>query len=134
MNVLFICNENVARSQEAEAFFTGLKNDDSDQAASAGVKVEIDKPLDPLVIEVMSELDIDLSQAHRKVVNEAMVKAANRTISFKPRNELPDYIAHRSDVTYWNIADPRHQNIAFHRQVRDEIRLKVEQFMYELPR
>ena len=50
MNVLFVCNGNVARSQEAEIFFNTLKEKDDTIARSGGINVKLGKSIDPLVI------------------------------------------------------------------------------------
>lgn len=129
MNILFICNGNVARSQEAEAFFNSLKKSENDIASSAGIEVDIEKPVHPDVVQVMGELNLDVSKAHRKFVNKAMIAASDQIISFKPKDELPDYVARRRDIIYWTTVDPRCQSIDFHRNVRDEIRSKVRTYI-----
>lgn len=126
MNYLFICNGNVARSQEAETFFNAHKTDDTDMAQSAGINVKVGKPIDPLVVEVMREVGFDLSHNERKFVNEDMVQRADKIISFKPIEELPDFLqARKDDIELWEVADPQHQPIEFHRQVRDDIAARV---------
>lgn len=110
MNYLFICNGNVARSQEAEAFFNAKKTSEADTAQSAGINVKLGKPIDPLVVEVMNEIGYDVSGAVRKFVDEDMVADSDKIISFKPVEELPD---------------PQHQPIEFHRAVRDNIAARV---------
>lgn len=125
MNYLFICNGNVARSQEAEAFFTAKKAE-SDTAQSAGINVKVGKPINPLVIEVMKEIGFDLSHAERKFVNEDMVHNADKIISFKPIAELPDYLQSRTeDIELWEVPDPQAQPIEFHRKIRDDIAGRV---------
>lgn len=132
MNILFVCNGNVARSQEAEVFFNTSEGRLSAIATSGGVNVKLDKPIDPLVAEVMAEIGHDMSTAQRKFADEAMVRAADSIISFKPAGELPGFIREHHDITYWPIADPQHQSIEFHRKVRDEIRLRVAALVSEL--
>ena len=132
MNVLFVCNGNVARSQEAELFFNSLKTDANSRATSGGINVKIGKPIDPLVIEVMSEIGYDIASAVRKFADEKMVNQADLIVSFKPENELPDYVNNHKNVRYWNVADPQHQSIEFHRNVRDEVRKNVETLIKEL--
>jgi arsenate reductase len=125
MNYLFICNGNVARSQEAEAFFNASKSE-SDTAQSAGINVKIGKPIDPLVAEVMKEIGFDVSHAERKFVNEDMASKADKIISFKPVEELPDYLQSREeDIELWEVPDPQHQDVEFHRKVRDDIAAHV---------
>ncbi len=131
MNILFVCNGNVARSQEAEAFFNATKSNVDDVATSGGINVKLDKPIDPFVVDVMKELGYDLSSAKRKFATEVMVRSANRIVSFKPANELPDFIREHEDIIYWQVADPQHRTIAFHRGVRDEVQSRVAHLLEE---
>ncbi len=87
MNVLFVCNGNVARSQEAEAYFTSQTPDGVHRAASAGINVKLGKPIDPMVVAVMKEDGYDLAGAVRKQIDPEMVRQADRIVSFKPANE-----------------------------------------------
>jgi arsenate reductase len=56
-NVLFVCVHNSARSQMAEAFLKNIAGDRL-QVESAGFQPA---PINPLVVEVMGEIGIDLS-------------------------------------------------------------------------
>lgn len=132
MKVLFVCNGNVARSQEAELFFNALKQDKQSTAESGGINVKIGKPIDPFVIEVMNEVGYDISSSRRKFIDEKMVEKADLVVSFKPRNELPEYIQGHKNVRYWNVADPQHQTVEFHRQIRDNVKKKTEDLIKEL--
>jgi arsenate reductase (thioredoxin) len=126
MNYLFICNGNVARSQEAEVFFNAKKTAEMDTVQSAGINVKLGKPIDPLVVEVMNEVGYDVSDAERKLLTEDMVTVADKVISFKPVEELPDYLQIRkADIELWEVPDPQHQPIEFHRKVRDDISARV---------
>jgi protein-tyrosine-phosphatase len=123
--VLFVCNGNVARSQEAEAFFTALASGPH-HAMSAGVDVAEGKPLDPMVLAVMRELGYQMTGTVRKVVTAPMVVAADLVVSFKPRSELPDFVSTANDVRHWPVEDPRGKSLDFHRAVRDQISLTEE--------
>lgn len=126
MNYLFICNGNVARSQQAEIFFNALKTSKGDRAQSAGVNVTVGNPIAPSVVEVMKGAGYGMSKAFRKVVTEDMVNSADKIISFKPLGELPDFVRDReADIEFWDVPDPRHQSIEFHRKVRDDILRRV---------
>ena len=57
--VLFICGHNSGRSQMAEAFLNDIAGDQI-HVESAGLKP---KPVTPLVVEVMKEIEFDLSKA-----------------------------------------------------------------------
>lgn len=113
-------------------FFNSSKQGPSPIAKSGGIDVKLGKPIDPLVVEVMNEIGYDMSSARRKFVDEVMTSAADKIISFKPADELPDFIREHDDITYWPIPDPQHQAIEFHRKVRDEVRLRVNNLIKEL--
>jgi len=132
MNILFVCNGNVARSQEAELFFNTLTQDENTHATSGGINVKLGKPIDPLVVEVMKEIGFDISAATRKFTDETMVSGADLIVSFKPAEELPDFIRNHNNVSYWNVPDPQAQSIEFHREVRDTVRQKVTDLIEEL--
>lgn len=127
MKYLFICDGNVARSQEAEYFFNDLSEDDI--AQSAGVNAKVGKPLDPLVLEVMQEVDYGMVGARRKLVTKEMVDEADKIISFKPFEELPDFVQRRKDIEFWDVPDPQNQPIGFHRKVRDEVHQRVKNLL-----
>ncbi len=77
-------------------------------AESGGINVKPGKPIDPLVIEAMNEIGYDISKAQRKFVNKKMVENADLVISFKPKDELPEYLQRRKSIRYWNIVDPQY--------------------------
>ncbi|MEO5498890.1 MAG: low molecular weight phosphatase family protein [Candidatus Saccharimonadales bacterium] len=130
MNILFVCNGNVARSQEAEVFFNDLSEDDI--AYSCGINVKIGKPIDPLVTEVMKESDYSMKSAVRKFIDKEMIDKADIIVSFKPENELPEVLKGSGKLRYWQVDDPQHQDIEFHRRVRDEVKSKVTSLISEL--
>jgi arsenate reductase len=62
--VLFVCVHNTARSQIAEAFLNHLAGDRF-EAESAGLEPE---ELNPLAVEIMREIGIDISMNQAKKV------------------------------------------------------------------
>lgn len=133
MKVLFICNGNVARSQEAAAYFNAMTNSPEAHAQSAGIQVKIGKPIDPLVIKVMAEDGMSLAHATRKLISEEMVRTADLIVSFKAAEELPPY-TRQSNVIFWQVPDPQHQDVAFHRATRDQVKQLVRQLITDLAR
>lgn len=111
-------------------FFNALKTAESDTAQSAGVDVIVGKPIAPDVIEVMKEIGYEMSGAIRKFVTEDMVNNADKIISFKSLDELPSYLQERrTDIEFWDLPDPRHQSTEFHRNVRDDIKIRVAKLL-----
>ena len=65
--VIFACVHNAGRSQIAAAFFNKYADNSKVVAISAGTKPE--KQIHPIVIEIMNEVDFDLSQNVPKKIN-----------------------------------------------------------------
>lgn len=135
--VLFVCIHNSARSQMAEALLNHLAGERF-EARSAGLEPGV---LNPLVVEVMQELGVDISGNQTKDVFEM----------FK-RGEIYSYVitvcdganAERCPVfpgivsrLHWSFSDPaalqgtRQEMLAAVRNIRDEIRAAVEGFIAE---
>lgn len=68
--ILFVCIHNSARSQMAEAFVNSLY---SDQFAAESAGLEAGK-LNPIVVEAMSEVGIDISNNQAKTVDDILAK------------------------------------------------------------
>ncbi|HEX8763329.1 MAG TPA: hypothetical protein VF733_06270 [Candidatus Saccharimonadales bacterium] len=131
MRILFICDGNVARSQEAELFINTLSKG-KHQAVSAGVNPKIGKPIDPTVVEVMKEIGYGMSKSVRKEIDKAVVNEADIIVSFKAAEELPEFVRCKDNVRYWEVADPARQSIEFHREIRDLVKSKVEALLIEI--
>lgn len=124
MKVLFVCNGNAARSQEAEALFTDPTK--GRHATSGGINVIVGKPLPMYVIQQMSQLGFDMKGHFRKYVTEEMAENADRIISFKPKTELPAYLADSTKIEFWDVPDPQNQSEEFFQQVLEDIKVRVD--------
>jgi arsenate reductase len=135
LKVLFVCIHNSARSQMAEAFLNQIAGDGFD-AQSAGLEPGT---LNPLAVEVMKEVGIDISS-----------NRTNSVFDFFKNGSLFDYVitvcdganAERCPVfpgvtlrVHWSFADPaavegewEHRLVAT-RLIRDEIRSSVISFI-----
>ena len=138
IRVLLLCRHNSGRSQMAEAFvneFAGHKI----HAESAGLEP---KELNPLVIEVMREADIDIS-----------AKQANSVFEYFKEGRLYNYVITLCDnsgfeqcpvfpgVTqrlHWPYPDPEKltgthdEKLAVLRKIRDQIREKIKEWIGEI--
>jgi len=126
-HVLFLCVQNAARSQMAEAFFNALAKGKA-IAKSAG-----DKPADrvnPLAVQVIREAGIDISGNRLKKVTAEMVEEADIVVLMGcPENACP---ITPKEVVDWQIEDPEGQTIEKVREIRDTIKRKVEELLVEL--
>ncbi len=122
MKVLFICVENSCRSQIAEGFAKQLGH----HAHSAGVKSG--SGVNPSAVKVMAEAGIDISKQYAKAIDydslpqyDTIISMCSvKTIDFCPAS----FIGTQAN---WNIEDPKGQPLEAFRQIRDEIRCKVEE-------
>lgn len=127
--VLFVCVENAGRSQMAEGFFKkyapkGFKT------LSAGTKPV--SQINPLVIESMREVGIDISKQKSKELTDEMIRESDNVVnmgcmdkSFCPTIWLPKVIE-------WNLEDPKAKSIEEVREIRDEIEKRVKKIVAEI--
>ena len=129
--VLFVCVENVERSQMAEGFFRKYAPRGY-MTLSAGTKPSGD--INPLAIEVMKEVGIDISNQKSKDLTEDMMRNSTKIVnmgcmdkSFCPTLFFPNVID-------WGIEDPKGKPIEKVREIRNDIDAKVRQLAAEFNR
>jgi protein-tyrosine-phosphatase len=127
--VLFVCVENAGRSQMAEEFFKkyapkGFKS------LSAGTKPVY--KLNPIVVEAMKEVGIDISKQKSKELTDEMIRECDNVVnmgcmdkSFCPTIWLPKVIE-------WNLEDPKGKPIEKVREIRDEIEKRTKKLAAEI--
>ncbi len=88
--------------------------------------------MDPLVLEAMSEIRFTLHSSFWKLANNDLVDQADLVISFKSYDELPEIIQDHNDIRYWNVPDPQHQSIEFHRKIRDAVKSRNDELVIKV--
>ncbi len=128
--VLFVCVHNSGRSQMAEAFFNQLAMGKA-QAFSAGTQ-PADK-VNPVVVEAMREVGIDISNNKPKGLTMDMVEKADRMITMGCGAEAgavcPASFIQTED---WTLEDPKGKSLEQVRKIRDEIRDRVIGLLKEM--
>jgi len=122
--VLFVCVENARRSQMAEALFNKLAKGQA-VAISAG-----DKPaskIDEKTVEVMKEIGIDITKQRPKALTMKMVEEADIAITMGCGADVCPVVP--KQVEEWKIEDPAGKPIAKFREVRAEIKRRVEKLV-----
>jgi protein-tyrosine-phosphatase len=121
--VLFVCTHNAGRSQIAQAFFERDAPADI-RAESAGE--EPAPAIWPNVIEAMRELGIDISQRRPKKLDLEMQLHADWAITLHCKASCP-FVP--SQVEDWEVDDPAGQPLERVREIRDEIKQRVRDFI-----
>lgn len=127
--ILFVCVENAGRSQIAEGFFRKYAPKGY-EAISAGTKPT--PTINPMVVEAMKEIGIDLSKQKPKVLTNEIIKDSilNVNMGCIDKTECPAVFMKNS--VDWNIEDPKGKSIEQVREIRNNIELKVRQLCKNL--
>jgi protein-tyrosine-phosphatase len=125
--VLFVCVENACRSQMSEGFFKALARKNM-AAKSAGNK-PADK-INPLAVQVMKEVGIDISRHKPKMITSEMVMEADKVVLMGCGRDACPLVP--KEVVDWQIEDPAGKDLRKFREVRNNIKRKVEALISEL--
>ncbi len=134
--VLFVCIHNSARSQMAEAFLR-QRCGDGFEAHSAGLEPG---KLNPIVVEAMQEIGIDISRNQTKAVSDYLTKdfAFVITVCDEASAERCPVFPGVTSRLHWGFPDPsafqgsHAERLAKTREVRDTIRRTVEAWCAEV--
>ncbi|HEY9486342.1 MAG TPA: arsenate reductase ArsC, partial [Nitrososphaeraceae archaeon] len=127
--ILFVCVENAGRSQMAEGFFK--------KYAPKGFKVQSagTKPvsqLDPIVVEAMKEVGIDISKQKSKELTDEMIRDSDNVVNMGCMNKNFCPTIWLPKVIEWNLEDPKGKSIEKVREIRDEIEKRVKEVVAEI--
>ena len=126
--VLFACVHNAGRSQMAAALLNHLAEPDRARAISAGTQ-----PADhvhPVVAEVMREAGIDLDGVRPQLLTPELAATADLLITMGCGEACPVVPGLRRED--WPLPDPKGQPIERVREIRDEIRGRVQRLLASL--
>ncbi|AFY31486.1 protein tyrosine phosphatase [Calothrix sp. PCC 7507] len=119
---MFVCTHNSRRSQIAEGFARILGNGKI-IVSSSGLDVST---VDPITVEVMSEIGIDISNQTSKSLNNFHPEDYDAVISLCGCGvNLPEAWVSRELFEDWQLEDPKDKSIEVFRKVRDEIKERV---------
>jgi protein-tyrosine-phosphatase len=126
--VLFVCVHNAGRSQMAAGLVT-LRSGGAVRVRSAGS--DPGDRVNPLAIETMRELGVDLADAFPKPLTEDAVRAADVVITMGCGDACPIYPGKRYED--WQVADPADAaSLEQVRAIRDDIDARVRALLDEL--
>lgn len=138
--ILFLCTGNSARSQMAEGLLRDMAGDRF-EPLSAGMEAK--DRVHTMAVQVMREIDIDISNQHPKGLEEYLGKTfiqylivvCNKANETCPR--IWPGLMNPENRFYWPFEDPASANgteeeqLTYFRKVRDEIKEKLEAWVKE---
>jgi arsenate reductase (thioredoxin) len=126
--ILFVCVENAGRSQMAEGFFRKYAPS-LYKGISAGTKPV--SQINPLAVEVMKEVGIDISNQKSKDITEDMMRNSAYIVNMgcMEKESCPTLFLH--NLVDWHVEDPR-KSIEKVREIRDEIEQRVTKLVGNL--
>lgn len=119
--VIFACVHNAGRSQMAAALFNAAADPGRAQGLSAGTAPG--PHVHPVVVEVMQELGLDLSQAQPQLLTDDLAQGATMLITMGCGEACPHVPGLERDD--WPLTDPKNRPLDEVRAIRDDIARRV---------
>ncbi|MGP3955679.1 arsenate reductase ArsC [Nonomuraea sp. 3N208] len=126
-SVLFVCVHNAGRSQMAAGWLSHLAGDRIEVRSAGSAPAD---QINPVAVEAMREVGIDITAEEPKVLTVDAVQASDVVITMGCGDACPVFPGKRYED--WKLDDPAGQGIEAVRPIRDEIRNHIEQLIKEL--
>jgi len=120
--VLFVCVQNAGRSQMAEGFFRKYAQKDYETISAGTVPTS---QINPIAVEVMKEVGIDISNQKPKDLTEDMMRNATTIVNMGCMDDKYCPALFLPKVIDWGIEDPKDKPIERVREIRNEIEKRV---------
>lgn len=124
---MFVCVHNAGRSQMAAGFMRELGGDKVEVLSAGSAPKD---SINPVAVEAMSELGIDIANQKPKVLTPEAVQQSDVVITMGCGDACPIYPGKRYED--WALEDPAGQGIEPVRKIRDEIKARVEGLLKEI--
>ena len=127
--VLFVCIENAGRSQMAEGFFRKYAPREYVPLSAGTTPTE---KINPLAIKAMKEIGIDIADQKPKVLTDEMIRKSSKIVNMgcMDRQSCPALFV--NNMIEWSIPDPKNKPIDEVRKIRDEIEIRIMEFVATL--
>jgi protein-tyrosine-phosphatase len=128
-HILFVCVGNSARSQMADGFFNAMAPQGW-RSSSAGTSPAVE--ISSKTIRVLKEVGIDIGQKRPIPLTGKMLEEASKVITMGclDSDSCPVFlVGDEPKWVDWKIPDPRGMSLEKYREVRDLIKVKVEELV-----
>lgn len=126
-SVLFVCVHNAGRSQMAAGWMSSLAGEQIDVRSAGSEPAE---QINPVAIEAMREVGVDIASENPKILTNAAVRESDVVITMGCGDTCPIYPGKRYED--WDLEDPAGKDLDTVRRVRDQIRDRVKSLIAEL--
>jgi arsenate reductase len=126
-SVLFVCVHNAGRSQMAAGFLTHLAGDRIEVRSAGSTPAD---RVNPVAVEAMKEVGIDIAAEAPKLLTADAVKASDVCVTMGCGDTCPVFPGKR--YLDWELDDPAGKDLGFVRPIRDEIERRVRGLIDEL--
>ena len=125
--ILFVCVHNAGRSQMAAGFMQSLGKEKVKVLSAGSMPKE---QINPVAIEVMKEVGIDISNNQPKILTTDSVKESDVVITMGCGDACPIFPGKRYED--WELEDPAGKELETVRIIRDEIKERVLELLKSL--
>ena len=125
--LLFVCVHNAGRSQLAAGFARALGGDQVEVLSAGSAPKD---SINPVAVEAMREVGIDISDQQPKILTPESVQQSDVVITMGCGDACPYYPGKRYED--WALDDPAGQGIESVRVIRDEIKSRMEVLLKEI--
>ncbi|MFI7618716.1 arsenate reductase ArsC [Nonomuraea terrae] len=126
-SVLFVCVHNAGRSQMAAGWLTHLAGDRVEVRSAGSAPAG---RINPVAVEAMREVGVDIIDQQPKILTVDAVEASDVVITMGCGDACPIFPGKRYED--WKLDDPAGQGIEAVREIRDEIRARIDKLISEL--
>jgi len=126
-SVLFVCVHNAGRSQMAAGFLRDIAGDRIEVRSAGSMPAD---QINPIAVDAMAELGIDITAEQPKVLTTEAVQASDVVITMGCGDACPFFPGKRYED--WKLDDPAGRGIDAVRPIRDDIRARIAQLVSEL--
>ncbi len=126
-SVLFVCVHNAGRSQMAAGWLRHLAGDSVEVRSAGSAPAE---QINPVAVEAMREVGIDITGTTPQRLEYETARDSDVIVTMGCGDACPVFPGKRYED--WELTDPAGQQLEVVREVRDEIRARVEKLIAEL--
>ena len=125
--VLFVCVHNAGRSQMAAGFLRHLAGDRVEVLSAGSEPADL---VNPVAVEAMAEVGIDVSAEQPKLLRDTAVREADVVITMGCGDACPIYPGKRYEDC--DLPDPAGRPLAAVRLIRDEVETRIKELVGSL--